>query len=106
MNVSDKLMKLDKLPKLKPRTAAKGSKRRRVCKGNRNDAISEALEKCRSVSEVATLGIRFGLTEADMLERAKKSSGFGQFRMTVGNLCRGVASEVLLLASRNARKEA
>jgi len=83
------------LDKLLPATPArKGSNRRRVTENKRHDRTSEILDKCNSASEIANLAMKFGFTEHDIRNRAKAASGFGQFRMVMGNLIRGVVNRI------------
>ena len=76
--------------------AKKGSKKRKVSSGSRNDAVSDALAKCTCAADVANFGMRFGLTEVDVRARAKKAPNFGQYRMVMGNLARGVVNRIAI----------
>lgn len=85
---------LDKMENLQPRPEAKGSKKRNVTEGARQDAVSEALAKCNLPSEIAALATRFGLTAEEIAERSKKAANLGGFRMVIGNRMRGVVSKI------------
>lgn len=82
------------LNKALPCTTKGKTKKRRISSGNRNDAVADALAKCSNAEEVALIGIRFGLTETDIRNRAKAAKNFGLFRMVIGNLCRGVVNRI------------
>ena len=74
--------------------ASKNSKRRHVTDHSRNDAVSDALSKCNSASEIGTLAMKFGITEAEVRQRAKSAKNFGLFRMAIGNRLRGITNRI------------
>ena len=87
--------KFESLNKVLPfNVAKKGSTRRHVSDKNKNDAVAEALAKCDSTADVATLGVKFGLSDAEVTTRAKASKNFGLYRMVIGNRIRGIVAKV------------
>jgi hypothetical protein len=75
------------LENLNVRTYAKTEKRK---VGDAvDDVVAEKLAKCQSPNDMAALGAEYGLDGDEIADRAKKAPNFGQFRMTLGNLCRG-----------------
>jgi len=87
--------KFESLNKVLPfNVAKKGSTRRHVSDKNKNDAVAEALAKCDSTADVATLGVKFGLSDAEVTARAKTSKNFGLYRMVIGNRIRGIVAKV------------
>ena len=87
--------KFESLNKVLPfNVAKKGSTRRHVSDKNKNDAVAEALAKCDSTADVATLGVKFGLSDAEVSARAKTSKNFGLYRMVIGNRIRGIVAKV------------
>lgn len=93
---------LESLNKVLPcRTANKNTKRRHISDGSRNDMVADALAKCNSTAEVAALGMKFGLTENEVRNRAKSAKNFGLYRMVIGNRCRGIASRIKKAKQKN-----
>jgi len=93
---------LESLNKVLPcNTANKNTKRRHVSDKNRNDAVADALAKCNTTAEVATLGMKFGLTENEVRNRAKAAKNFGLYRMVIGNRIRGIASRIQKAKKKN-----
>lgn len=86
---------LESLNKVLPcNTANKNTKRRHVSDHSRNDAVADALAKCNSAAEVGHLGMKFGLTENEVRNRAKSAKNFGLYRMVIGNRIRGISSRI------------
>jgi len=81
---------LDKLPNLKVVRSKKGRK----LHGGRNDAVTILLADCDSPTKIARMAHRFGMTQADINRKAKTASGFGQFRMAIGNKIRGICTRL------------
>lgn len=82
---------LDTMEHLKVRTEPGG---RRVTTGGRNDAITDLLGACQLPSQLAALARRFGLSVGEIRLKAERASGFGQFRMAVGNRIRGIVRRI------------
>ena len=82
------LAKLDKMSNIEPRTKADGERRRTV---SRQDEIGDKLTKAETVQAVGKLATSFGITEEEVVDRAKKAPNFGQWRMVLGNRIRGIA---------------
>lgn len=64
-----------------------GGERRRV--GGVNDDITTELALAETPAAVGKIALRFGITEAEIIERGRNAPNFGQFRMVVGNRIRG-----------------
>ena len=93
---------LESMNKLVPcNTANKNTKRRHISDHSKNDAVAEQLSKCNDAAEVGALGMRFGLTEDEVRNRAKSAKNFGLFRMVIGNRCRGVANRIKKAKQKN-----
>lgn len=82
------------------RTDKKGS--RKVAEG-RQDAISKGIANCATPEDFVKLGNKFGIREAEVVERATAAPNFGQFRMTMGNRLRGIVAR-LEEAKENGKK--
>ena len=90
-----KAVNLESLNKVLPHTTAnKDTKRRHISDHNKNDAVADALGKCNSAAEVGALGMKFGLTENEVRNRAKAAKNFGLYRMVIGNRIRGVVNRI------------
>lgn len=76
------------------KTKKKGGKQRRVCSGNRNDAVSDAFAKCSNAADIAHLAMKFGITEQEIRTKAKMAPNFGQFNMTMRNKIRGIVKRI------------
>lgn len=79
---------LNDLENLQARMAGKDKKRRKVGDA-RDDEVGDKLAKAQTPEEVANVAAGYGVPDDRIRELAKKAPNFGQFRMTVGNLCRG-----------------
>ena len=84
---------LDALPHLKHRSAGRPL-------AGRNDALTDLLSECYSPSELAVVAVKFGVREEEIHGTAVRSSGFGQFRMVMGNRLRGI----LIRLERSSRR--
>lgn len=83
---------LSNIKNIQPRVGAKSGKRRTsVSKG---DEIATALDKAQTPDAVAALAGKYGITDAEVLERAKKAPNFGQWRMVLGNRIRGIVKRI------------
>lgn len=59
-----------------------------------DDPIADKLAKAQSADDMAKLAIESGIPKDVVEEKAKKAPNPGQFRMTIGNLIRGVYARV------------
>ena len=82
--------RLDKLPNLRISSSATS----RTLHGGRNDGITDLLAKCSGPAEIAIMAHRFGISRAEISQKAKNASSFGQFRMAIGNKLRGICSRL------------
>ena len=62
--------------------------------GGRNDAVADLLAGCDSPTKIAQMAHKFGVDRADINRKAKNASGFGQFRMAIGNKIRGICTRL------------
>lgn len=85
------LAKLDTMKNIAVRVKASGERRRTV---SRQDAIAEELAKAETPSAVGKLAQKWGISDEEVLERAKAAPNFGQFRMVIGNRIRGINRRV------------
>lgn len=92
---------LTSLNKVLPYKADKKTKKRHVSSGNRNDPVSQAMAKCEDTAAVATLGMKFGLTEKEVRSRARTAPNFGQYRMVIGNRVRGIVRRIRAAKKRH-----
>lgn len=80
---------LNKRDNIEPRTNKEG---KRKVGDAREDEVTTKFDKANNPAEVAAIGSTYGIPDAVLLEKAKSAPNFGQFLMTVKNLCRGVLS--------------
>ena len=81
---------LDRIKRLRP-LRRKGV-RRTVC--GMNDAVTDLLSRCQSVSDLAKVAYSFGVSAEEIRRKARSASGFGQFRVSIGNRVRGIAQRL------------
>jgi len=82
----DAFKTLDHRRKLRPRRRMHAAIVEAPCP----DAIAEAFGQCQRPSEIAELAYRFGLTKAEILSKARRARGIGQYRMILTNRIRGI----------------
>lgn len=70
----------------------KAGERRLTC--SRQDAVSEALNGCNGIDDIAALAKKFGITEEEIKTRLTTAPNFGHFRMVVGNRMRSIANRL------------
>jgi hypothetical protein len=87
-------------PRLAPR---RSGGQRTVDMGARVDAVTDVFARCETPADLARLGCRFALTREEVLAKAERATGFGQFRMALGNRIRGICRR-LELAQRRGRE--
>jgi hypothetical protein len=83
---------LDGLPNLKVQTYKCGARAgaRKLSRNAANDLITEKMSLLETPSELAAFAAAFGVPRERIIELAETSARFGQFRMHMGNLARGV----------------
>lgn len=82
---------LDSLANLEVQTYKKGDRAGvRKVTASKQDEISEKMAGLTKPSELAQFASEFGIDSKVITERAQKAPNFGQFRMLIGNLTRGV----------------
>ena len=81
---------LNKLPNLRVSKSPTG----RNLHGGRNDAVTDLLAECDSPEKIAMVAHKFGVDRADINLKGKNASGFGQFRMAIGNKLRGICTRL------------
>lgn len=59
-----------------------------------NDAVTDLLARCQSASDLGRVAYAFGVAAAEIRGKAKAASGFGQFRVSLGNRIRGIAQRL------------
>jgi len=91
--------RFNRLPNLKVSKSPTGRK----LHGGRNDAITDLLAGCDSPAKIAHVAHKFGMDRADINQKASNASGFGQFRMAIGNKLRGICTR-LEHAQRSGKK--
>lgn len=86
---------LDALENLQVQTYKKGDRAGVRKTGDaRNDEIAEHMAKLTKPSELGAFAHEFKVPAERIADLAKKSPNFGQFRMLMGNLVRGVVSRM------------
>jgi len=78
----------------------RSSGRRTVDLGARVDAVTDVFARCETPADLARLACRFGLTREEVLAKAGRATGFGQFRMALGNRIRGICRRLELAQRR------
>lgn len=89
--MDSKLLALDSAENLKQTVNKEGQRKATEGKG---DDIAKAMKDLTKPSEIADFGTQFGLDVEDVLNRGKTAKNFGQFRMLIGNLSRGIVGRI------------
>ena len=56
--------------------------------------MTDLLAGCDSPTKIAQMAHKFGVDRADINQKAENASGFGQFRMAIGNKIRGICTRL------------